>query len=657
MKNFILKYLFAFIIIIGSAGGAGILLAYQNGKIIHAGGYNPLNKSVDYLMEIKSQVDFDLLKGDPLSSTFSNVSSINLTYDISEKKLYFMNSKKYRYHINFCTQVLGYNLGLELFNTYNYGSMNRREYYLAILNYYNDSKTYTLEFVSEDQINAEQIKELYNEVKAKTFFGEQVKLFINNDHLQQLEKENSVSAIPKIYPSDLYGTQNYQVLNTGVAIGYLKMVHDLKKDFNEITSRDIIVIKGTVISLPICAAVVTNSFQTPLSHINLLTHNRGIPSAAQRDIFTNKEFTSRQNRLVKIIIAPDSLTITDCDIKEAELFWKQSVNRKPISLNYNLKVNTVQNIENLNSKSNDIVGSKAACFAELTKLQKRNPVLFKTPEGSFAIPFYFYQQHISQSTIASELNKLFTADIYQTNNDSLKEQLKKIRSVIKHEPISASLLNQVNAKIKSGTYTSFRFRSSTNIEDIKSFNGAGLYDSKTGTVNDTNKSIEDAIKDVWASVFTYRGYQERKIFNIKESDVMMGILVHRNFPEEIANGVAITKNIYRPDFPGFVVNVQIGEIPVVAPPDSVTCEQFICMRANVVDLFQQNVVTDYITHSNITNGKAVLNQEQINKLYAALEMVHAHFLKLNSFIGQACDIEFKFDKDGALYLKQIRPYK
>ncbi|MCY7361278.1 MAG: PEP/pyruvate-binding domain-containing protein, partial [Ignavibacteria bacterium] len=451
-------------------------------------------------MEIKSQSDFDLLKGDPLASTFSNVSSINLTYDISEKKLYFMQSKKYRYHINFCTQVLGYNLGLELFNTYNYGNMKRREYYLAILNYYNDSKTYTLEFVSEDQINADQIKELYNDVKAKTFFGEQVKLFINNDHLQHLEKENSFTDIPKNYPADLYGTQNYQVLNAGVAIGYLKMVDDLKKDFNHVTSRDIIVIKGTVISLPVCAAVVTNSFQTPLSHINLLTHNRGIPSAAQRDIFSNKEFISRQNKLVKIFIAQDSLTITDCVITEAELFWKQSVSRKPISLTYNLKVNTVQNIEDLNSKSTDIVGSKAACFAELTKLQKRNPTIFKMPEGSFAIPFYFYRQHISQPTIASEINKLLTAAIYQSNNDSLKEQLKKIRSAIKHEPISVSLLNQVNEKIKTGSYTSFRFRSSTNIEDIEGFNGAGLYDSKTGIINNTNKSIEDAVKDVWASV-------------------------------------------------------------------------------------------------------------------------------------------------------------
>ena len=94
MKTFFIKYLYAFVILIGSAGGAGILLAYQTCNSIHS----PLaiinNKTVDYLLEIKTQEEFDMLEGEPLSTTFNNVSTIKLTYDIADRKIYFIQSCK-----------------------------------------------------------------------------------------------------------------------------------------------------------------------------------------------------------------------------------------------------------------------------------------------------------------------------------------------------------------------------------------------------------------------------------------------------------------------------------------------------------------------------------------------------------------------------------
>lgn len=45
----------------------------------------------------------------------------------------------------------------------------------------------------------------------------------------------------------------------------------------------------------------------------------------------------------------------------------------------------------------------------------------------------------------------------------------------------------------------------------------------------------------------------------------MAVLVHPNFDNEIANGVALTKNVYFPDFKGFYVNVQVGESLVTNP--------------------------------------------------------------------------------------------
>ena len=206
-----------------------------------------------------------------------------------------------------------------------------------------------------------------------------------------------------------------------------------------------------------------------------------------------------------------------------------------------------------------------------------------------------------------------------------------------------------------------RFRSSTNAEDIEGFNGAGLYDSKTGSLTDTAKTIEDAIRAVWASTWTLRAYRERELFAIDQRTVMMGVLCHRNFPDEAANGVAVTANVYRKNFPGFTINVQKGEVSVVSPPDGVVCEQFVCMNARHVDPTQKKIVVDYISHSSLNNNQPLLTQSQIELLHDALELlqnrfrVNANQRKAAGYNDSALDVEFKFSRVGRLYIKQARP--
>ena len=65
---------------------------------------------------------------------------------------------------------------------------------------------------------------------------------------------------------------------------------------------------------------------------------------------------------------------------------------------------------------------------------------------------------------------------------------------------------------------------------------------------DSVKSFEKAIKQVWASVWNESSYWEREIFGLNQSNIAMGVLVHRSFPDELANGVVITKNLFRKDF-------------------------------------------------------------------------------------------------------------
>ena len=218
----------------------------------------------------------------------------------------------------------------------------------------------------------------------------------------------------------------------------------------------------------------------------------------------------------------------------------------------------------------------------------------------------------------------------------------------------------LTTKIEEGPYgtTRMRFRSSTNAEDLGSFTGAGLYTSKTGDPSDPDKTIEDAIGKVWASVWGQRAYEERAYWGIDHTRVGMALLCHRSFPDEEANGVAITNNLFDTSGlePAFYVNVQLGEESVVKPEAGVISDQFLYY----FDLPNQPIV--YLASSSlVADGDTVLTERQIYDLGVALKQVHTFFAPAygdSSFY--AMDTEFKFDGEAGeepiLYLKQARPY-
>jgi pyruvate,water dikinase len=104
-----------------------------------------------------------------------------------------------------------------------------------------------------------------------------------------------------------------------------------------------------------------------------------------------------------------------------------------------------------------------------------------------------------------------------------------------------------------------RFRSSTNSEDLDGFPCAGCYESHTGDPADW-VDVLDAIRETWASIWLFRTFEERAYNGIDHTSVVMALLVHHNFPDEEANGVALTSNPFDPSGlqPGFYVNVQYG---------------------------------------------------------------------------------------------------
>lgn len=141
----------------------------------------------------------------------------------------------------------------------------------------------------------------------------------------------------------------------------------------------------------------------------------------------------------------------------------------------------------------------------------------------------------------------------------------------------------------------------------------------------------------------------------------MGVLVHPNFDDELANGVGLTKNIFDPNWEGYYVNVQVGEALVTNPEAGAVPDEFLVMRTLTSvnpPTFENETI--FIRHSNLVeNGQQVLNNDQIELLTQQMRAIQGHFQAVyqrQEDPNFAMDIEFKIDGNGQLAIKQARPW-
>jgi pyruvate, water dikinase len=601
--------------------------------------------------EILSDITmFDEFASLPLSSKYGNVKSIKLIYDYEEKKTYYINSKFYKYHYQFCLNVLNEQSDLYYFNELNYSGNANRRYFLGNINFYPSLNEYALELSPSDLMTVEQLNVFYTEIVSSTFIGEKLHLLLNTDRLESLKQDFSPK-IPTLNPSEIYKQLTYQAISCYENTGRLKFVATGENLNYYADSNVILVMKEMPLVVPLVRGIILTKFQTPLSHASLLGQNRKIPICVFKSSFTDSSLLQLANQNVYFEVRKDTFLIREVA--------RINPSEKPIkiSLKADLEPKRIVHFERYDRRANAYIGNKAANFWMLKEMSLEAD--FKVPEASFAIPFFHYNAHIQQMNIADLIGDVCQVPL--TNQNQIEAGLKKIRDLIHAAPIDSSLVNAIRKELESHSiFTTFRFRSSTNAEDASGFSGAGLYASKTVDLNDSTKTVERALKLVWASLWSYEAFMERAYFGINQLDVCMGILVHRSFPNEAVNGVAITKNIYRDEYVGFVINAQLGDESVVNPKDGVICDQFVCFPESSGEFYANSI--DIITYSSLNQGELVMTKAEIQHLATQLEYVKRKFISMSRSWGVlfnefAVDVEFKLDENSRiLYLKQVRPY-
>jgi hypothetical protein len=175
-----------------------------------------------------------------------------------------------------------------------------------------------------------------------------------------------------------------------------------------------------------------------------------------------------------------------------------------------------------------------------------------------------------------------------------------------------------------------RFRSSSSVEDIEGFTGAGLYDSNTGFLNpeaqpdedDHKKTIERTIKKTWSSYWGFEAFEERRLERVDHRSGAMGVLVHARFddPLEINNGVATFTLLPADaaDLAVAMVNVQVGD-ESVTNPDPINDE-----LPEVVELrlaADGSIGVQRLAASTLADGAPVMTDQALFELFDQLRSV------------------------------------
>ena len=447
-----------------------------------------------------------------------------------------------------------------------------------------------------------------------------------------------------VFDEDVVPESGWLALNPGEGYGLLRVMEPEERP----NPRDVVIYQTLPNELPRVAGIITTALQTPLSHVNLRAVQDGVPNAFIPEALDNTDIDDLIGSYVRYTVTTDGWTLRAATPEEVNAHYAASRPATEQIPERDLTITQITALSDIEFDDWTAFGVKAANVAVLGTLGFPAGTV---PDG-FAVPFYFYDEFMKHNGFYQDIEEMLADPNFQTDFDTQESELKKLRKAIKkgETPEWIKLaLNAMHATWPEGQ--PLRYRSSTNNEDLPGFNGAGLYDSKTQHPEETEEDgIAKSLKQVFASLWNFRAFTEREFHRVDHLAAAMGVLVHPNYSDELANGVAVSFDpIYGYDG-YYYVNTQVGEDLVTNPEEDSVPEEI---------LLDEIIHTVLATSNQAPPGQLLMNDDQLDQLRVHLTVIHDHFAGLYSPAPGApfaMEIEFKITSDDVLAIKQARPW-
>ncbi|MBA2341711.1 MAG: PEP/pyruvate-binding domain-containing protein [Pyrinomonadaceae bacterium] len=597
------------------------------------------------LPAIKSRAEFDTLARVYTDTPYALPHVMFVIDRRNKNKIYYVNSKRYRFHRDFVNGTyLSLERGEQFFDN-NYLKPNRR-FILGTLAYQTPVRRFTFEFWEGDLIPAEQIKEA-SEIIARTFFE---KPAFKPNSLRQEEAAATIEGLERISESDLAGAQEYQALNLAKGLGRIHVINKLDEHV-EIGSNEIIVLNEVPLHIPPVAGIIISRPSTPLSHINLLAKSWGVPNAYIKN--AGELFKEYDGWWMSFETLRDRYNIQRADNNQLREYQTRLAARRDVMTpRFNLSVNRFASLSEQRARSVIAYGAKSANLGEV--LNSRLPNV--TVPGGFTIPFFYYDQFIKENKLDDAIYEMMNDQRFVHDPAYRRERLTAMREKFARGGINAGLRAAVLRRFRAEFAGKGVFvRSSSNTEDLPNFNGAGLYNTVPNVRAD--EALIDAIKNVWSSLWNFEAYEARERAGVDHSKVYMAVLIQEGINADAA-GVMITTDPYdKENRTSVYISAKRGLGIRVVEGEKIAEQIMFNPVSNTVRVLTRSAEDSLLTFDekggvrevSITGDRAVLTDAVVRRLAET-----ARKLK-RIFGGRDQDIEWAI-MGNQIYIVQSRPY-
>lgn len=454
------------------------------------------------------------------------------------------------------------------------------------------------------------------------------------------------SRVPVLFESDVFAGIDYWGLHQTEGYGFFR-----EMSLNEVPGpKDIVLYNSIPNSLPRVGGIITSVIQTPLSHVNLRAIQDNVPNAFIRDPLTIDTIADLLDHYIYFNVEQSDYIIREATLEEVNAWYEKSrpavVQNPPLNLDYT----DILPLDNITFDMHDGFGAKVANVSAMRR--------FGFPDGTvpdgFGIPFHYYREFMEYNNFFDEIAIIMQQPDFIADRDIRDVKLEEFREKIENASMPAWIMNDLANMHKSFPVgTSVRCRSSTNNEDLPGFSGAGLYESKTQHPDEGH--ISKSIKQVYASLWNLRAFEERDFYRINHFYTSMGVLCHPNFSGELVNGVGVSADPVYSTENTFYLNSQLGS-ELITNPGSESIPEELLLNRNPVTQDDYSVIQ---YSSLLPDDSLLMTQDQLNTLRYYLAVINDEFAKLYNAehnTSFAMDIEYKVALNGQLIVKQARPW-
>ncbi|MBS2012044.1 MAG: hypothetical protein JST00_04105 [Deltaproteobacteria bacterium] len=650
------------------------------------------------------------------------------------KKIHFINANYKvggqtpsfaKYHYDFARKQLGISEDGQTFNDVTYFTDDKR-YYAGTIQTYELAEgqppIFAVQLYPDDVIHEEGIVALVDVVRRAFKIPGARMAFVAGGPQQSFARVapqlRAVGYEPMTI-EQILGNVKYLPLNPGEAWGYLRI---FPSDLGNLRPTDIVVFDELPLDLSVVAGTMTKVFQDVTSHVNLKSKERGTPNMMFRDASpTNEKLAPFKDKPVHLTVGKSGFTLepTTDEIVQAKL--RERTNKPWQSLPIVAEPNVVTyddmcpTLGTSCTQQGNRFGGKAAMLGFLANRsvlgRKSHPgsqsakVGYDLVPHGFGVPVQYYRDFMAspanaalKAKVDALVAKEKTGNLSPNERRALALEVQQLFYTSQVPPAQLAAVKAEVAKLQTIVpgVVKLKVRSSANAEDIPNFDGAGLHDSfgvKLDSVDKPDnscrieeeqdgpvtkleikpKTVQCAIKGVYASLWNPRAIEERSFARLEHASAGMGLAVVPAYDTEsevAANGVLITRAV-NSDYLAYTLSLQ-KDNNLVTNPDPGTISQMTMATFGGVSRPTRFTVTRFA--KPVANGPvlstSVLTEPQMNQIVELAKTVELAYCKakpgyyagdcryvwLDEAKPRSLDMEFKLLQNGQFVLKQSREF-